>query len=119
MKLASLSFSDNESIPERYAFARIDPHSHVALADNFNPQFSWDDVPDGTQSFAMVCHDPDVPASRTTSTRKAVSCPPICRAWNFSIGCWSTCRPTCGEIEEGVLFQRHHAARQGRPTGPA
>jgi Raf kinase inhibitor-like YbhB/YbcL family protein len=62
MKLASLSFSDNESIPERYAFARIDPQSHVALADNFNPQFSWDDVPDGTQSFALVCHDPDVPS---------------------------------------------------------
>jgi Raf kinase inhibitor-like YbhB/YbcL family protein len=61
MKLASLSFSDNESIPERYAFARIDPQSHVALADNFNPQFSWDDVPDGTQSFALVCVDPDVP----------------------------------------------------------
>lgn len=62
MKLASLSFSDNESIPERYAFARIDPQSHVALADNFNPQFSWDDVPEGTQSFALVCHDPDVPS---------------------------------------------------------
>jgi Raf kinase inhibitor-like YbhB/YbcL family protein len=62
MKLASLSFSDNESIPERYAFARIEPQSHVALADNFNPQFSWDDVPDGTQSFALVCVDPDVPS---------------------------------------------------------
>jgi Raf kinase inhibitor-like YbhB/YbcL family protein len=62
MKLSSLSFSDNESIPERYAFARIDPQSHVALADNFNPQFSWDEVPDGTQSFALVCVDPDVPS---------------------------------------------------------
>lgn len=62
MKLASLSFSDTESIPERYAFAKIDAQSHVALADNFNPQFSWDDVPDGTQSFALICHDSDVPS---------------------------------------------------------
>lgn len=62
MKLSSLSFSDNESIPERYAFGRIDPQSHVALADNCNPQFSWDDVPDGTKSFALICHDPDVPS---------------------------------------------------------
>lgn len=62
MNLSSLSFSDNESIPERYAFGRIDAQSHVALADNFNPQFSWDDVPDGTQSFALICHDPDVPS---------------------------------------------------------
>ena len=62
MNLSSLSFSDNESIPERYAFGRIDAQSHVALADNFNPQFSWDDVPDGTLSFALICHDPDVPS---------------------------------------------------------
>lgn len=62
MKLSSLSFSDHESIPERYAFGKIDAQSHVALADNFNPQFSWDDVPAGTQSFALICHDPDVPS---------------------------------------------------------
>ena len=61
MKLASLSFSDSESIPDRYAFARIDPQKRVALADNLNPQFSWDEVPAGTQSFVMICHDPDVP----------------------------------------------------------
>jgi Raf kinase inhibitor-like YbhB/YbcL family protein len=63
MELSSLSFSDHESIPERYAFGKIDAQSHVALADNFNPQFSWDDVPAGTQSFALICHDPDVPSS--------------------------------------------------------
>ena len=40
MKLSSLSFSDHESIPERYAFGKIDAQSHVALADNYNPQFS-------------------------------------------------------------------------------
>ncbi|MBO1111286.1 YbhB/YbcL family Raf kinase inhibitor-like protein [Bordetella petrii] len=62
MKLSSLSFSDNESIPDRYAFGKIDPQSHVALAENFNPQFSWDDVPEGTRSFALICHDPDVPS---------------------------------------------------------
>ena len=37
MKLSSLSFSDHESIPERYAFGKIDAQSHVALADNYNP----------------------------------------------------------------------------------
>ncbi|WP_419204531.1 YbhB/YbcL family Raf kinase inhibitor-like protein [Bordetella trematum] len=62
MKLASLSFADGEMIPERYAFGRIDPQSRVALADNFNPQFSWSDAPEGTRSFALLCHDPDVPS---------------------------------------------------------
>src|SRR5690606_30447005 len=62
MKLSSLSFSDNESIPDRYAFGKIDSQSHVALADNFNPPFSWDGVPEGTRSFVLICHDPDVPS---------------------------------------------------------
>ena len=62
MKLASLTFADAEAIPHRYAFARIDPNAHVVLAENLNPQFSWDDVPEGTQSFALIAHDPDVPS---------------------------------------------------------
>lgn len=62
MKLTSLSFSDQESIPDRYALGKIDAQSdEVALGDNYNPQFSWDEVPPGTQSFALICHDPDVP----------------------------------------------------------
>ncbi|MGN6580495.1 MAG: YbhB/YbcL family Raf kinase inhibitor-like protein [Bordetella sp.] len=62
MKLSSLSFADQERIPERYAFCKIDPQSHVVLADNFNPQFSWHDVPAGVRSFVLICHDPDVPS---------------------------------------------------------
>jgi len=61
MKLSSLSFSANQPIPQRYAFGKIDPHSHVTLSDNVNPQLGWDDVPAGTRSFVLLCHDPDVP----------------------------------------------------------
>lgn len=62
MKLTSLSFVDQGVIPKEYAFGQIDEQRHVALSDNLNPQFSWDDVPPGTQSFALICHDPDVPS---------------------------------------------------------
>lgn len=62
MKLSSLSFSDSEAIPERYAFGKVDEHSHVALSDNCNPHFAWDEVPEGVQSFVLLCHDPDVPS---------------------------------------------------------
>jgi len=61
MKLSSLSFSDAQAIPPRHAFGKIDPNSHVALSDNVNPHLAWDDVPAGTRSFALLCHDPDVP----------------------------------------------------------
>ncbi|TAN27268.1 MAG: YbhB/YbcL family Raf kinase inhibitor-like protein [Castellaniella sp.] len=61
MKLQSDSFPDQAVIPERNAFARIDPHSRVALAGNRNPHLAWTDVPDGTRSFVILVVDPDVP----------------------------------------------------------
>lgn len=62
MKLTSESFTDQGTIPERNAFGKIDGQNHVALAGNANPHLAWSDAPDGTQSFAIICHDPDVPS---------------------------------------------------------
>jgi len=62
MKLTSTSFTDNMPIPGEFAFAVIDPVQHVALSGNRNPQLAWRDVPAETQSFALICHDPDVPS---------------------------------------------------------
>jgi Raf kinase inhibitor-like YbhB/YbcL family protein len=61
MKLHSDSFPDQGTIPERNAFARIDPQLHVALAGNRNPHLAWADVPGGTRSFAVLALDLDVP----------------------------------------------------------
>lgn len=62
MILTSTSFSDNQFIPTRCAFGAMDPETHVSLSDNLNPQLRWSDVPEGTQSFVLICHDPDVPS---------------------------------------------------------
>jgi Raf kinase inhibitor-like YbhB/YbcL family protein len=62
MKLTSTSISDQKRIPERNAFGKIDGANHVALAGNANPQLSWSEAPGGTQSFVIICHDPDVPS---------------------------------------------------------
>ncbi|RPH67584.1 MAG: YbhB/YbcL family Raf kinase inhibitor-like protein [Burkholderiales bacterium] len=62
MKLSSESFADGQPIPPEFAFCRIDPKSHVTLSTNRNPQLSWSAAPVGTRSFAIVCHDPDVPS---------------------------------------------------------
>jgi len=62
MNLTSHSFTDGTAIPERYAFGKIDAQSHVTLSENRNPHLAWDDVPDGTKSFVLLCHDPDVPS---------------------------------------------------------
>lgn len=62
MKLTSSSFDDGAPIPAQYAFCGIDPKTHATLSDNQNPHLAWIEVPMGTKSFAIVCHDPDVPS---------------------------------------------------------
>ncbi len=62
MKLTSESFTDQGAIPERNAFGKIDGQNHVALAGNANPHLAWSDAPQATQSFVVICHDPDVPS---------------------------------------------------------
>src|SRR5690606_11955850 len=49
-------------MPPRYAFCKIDPKTRVALSDNMNPHLAWSELPAGTKSLAVVCHDPDVPS---------------------------------------------------------
>jgi Raf kinase inhibitor-like YbhB/YbcL family protein len=63
MKLWSESFGDGQAIPSQFAFGAIDPVAHVRLSDNLNPHFAWSDLPAGTRSLALICHDPDVPSS--------------------------------------------------------
>jgi len=62
MKLISTSFADGQRIPGEFAFCIPNTAHHVCLGKNLNPQLAWSDVPEGTQSFAIVCHDPDVPS---------------------------------------------------------
>jgi hypothetical protein len=62
MKLTSDSFKDGAAIPGEFAFAVADPKTHVALSRNRNPHLAWTDAPEGTESFALIVHDPDVPS---------------------------------------------------------
>lgn len=62
MKVWSDSFGDGEAIPGELAFAVPHATDHVELSSNRNPHLAWADLPEGTRSLALVCHDPDVPS---------------------------------------------------------
>ena len=62
MRLTTTAFSELEPIPPEYAFGKIDTRTHVSLSENLNPDFAWNDLPVGTMSFVLLCHDPDVPS---------------------------------------------------------
>lgn len=57
MHLQSPAFQDGSTIPTR----------HTQFGADINPPLAWEDVPDGTVSFALVVEDPDVPAAAGVS----------------------------------------------------
>ena len=90
MKLTSTSFADGERIPAEYAFCAPDPKSHVKLGANRNPQLEWSDLPMGTQSLALICHDYDVPSqARRREQGRPHDSRRRCRASISSTGCSS------------------------------
>lgn len=62
MRVTSTSFNDQTVIPGEFAFAIKAPEAHISLSSNKNPELSWGEAPAGTRSFAIICHDRDVPS---------------------------------------------------------
>ena len=51
MKLESAAFATGGAIPKK----------HTGEGEDVSPALAWSSVPDGTRSFAVICHDPDAP----------------------------------------------------------
>jgi len=51
LKLSSSAFADGEMIPT----------PHTCDGDDVSPPLKWSEAPEGTQSFALICDDPDAP----------------------------------------------------------
>jgi Raf kinase inhibitor-like YbhB/YbcL family protein len=75
MKLTSNSFADGAKIPAEFAFCAPDPATHATLSQNRNPHLAWGDVPAGTKSFALICHDPDVPGKGVAVNKEGRTVP--------------------------------------------
>ncbi|MCF8466476.1 MAG: YbhB/YbcL family Raf kinase inhibitor-like protein [Sneathiella sp.] len=63
LKIKIKGWENGGKIPGKYAFGVPAEEGHVALSGNRSPAISWSDAPAGTKSFAIICHDPDVPSS--------------------------------------------------------
>lgn len=54
LTITSESFKHNSRLPHEYAYTECG-------GKNRSPELSWNNAPAGTQSFAIVCDDPDAP----------------------------------------------------------
>ena len=75
MQVRSESFPNDGPIPGEFAFCVPAETGHVALAPNRNPQLRWTDAPAGTKSYALICHDPDVPSRGDDVNKEGRSVP--------------------------------------------
>ena len=62
MELWSDSWTNGDRIPARFAAGRLAEDGSVGFSDNLNPHLAWRELPEGTASMVLVCHDFDVPS---------------------------------------------------------
>ena len=119
MKLWSDSFTDNAAIPESLAFGKMDPNTHVALSDNRNPHLAWSDLPEGTRSLALICHDPDVPSVGDDVNQEGRTVPSSLPRVDFYHWVLVDLAPGTAEIAEGSFSAEVTAGGKAGPEGPA
>ena len=52
----SSAFDTGQPIPRK--------HAYTGEGDNISPPLSWSGAPEGTQSYALICDDPDAPSPK-------------------------------------------------------
>lgn len=124
MRLESQDLRHGQAMPAPFAAGQRDDAGQVGFAPNLSPQLSWSEVPEGTQSFVLLCVDPDVPSRPDDVNQPGrevpadlprvdffhwvlVDLPPVLRA--FEQGEWSQGFVTGGKSGPDTL----HGARHG------
>ena len=113
MRLTSNSFSDGQRIPGAFAFCIPDADHHVCLGTNLNPQLAWSGAPAGTRSFAIICHDPDVPSRGDDVNQEDRTVPASLPRVDFFHWLLFDLPASLGEIREGEF------SREVTPRGKA
>ena len=118
MKITSTSFQPDGRIPEEFGFCAYDPQSHVRLSANRNPQLAWDDVPAGTRSLALVCHDYDVPSRPDDVNKEGRTIPASLPRVDFYHWLLVDLDPKSGPIAAGEFSGGVVARGKPGPAGP-
>jgi Raf kinase inhibitor-like YbhB/YbcL family protein len=102
MKLTSTAFDEAGTIPVNYSCDH----------NNISPQLTWTDVPEGSESFAIIVDDPDAPAG-TWLHWLIYNIPPKMRALSENL-------PNIEKLQSGALqgLNDFHKIGYGGPCPP-
>ncbi len=118
MKIWSDSFKNGERIPARYAFGKPNPETHVELSDNINPQIAWSDLPEGTRSLVLICHDSDVPTKPDNVNKEGMTVPAALKRADFYHWVLVDIAKNTSSIQEGEFCRGVTPKGKSGPSGP-
>ena len=118
MKLTSTAFADHAAIPADFAFCAPDAATHVTLSKNLSPDLAWSDLPPGTKSLALICHDPDVPSKADDVNQEGRSIPASLPRIDFHHWVLVDIPPSLAGIARGEFSDSVTARGKPGPNGP-
>jgi Raf kinase inhibitor-like YbhB/YbcL family protein len=118
MKLTSQSFSPGAAIPVRYALCKPDPKTHLTFSDNRSPQLAWSDLPAGTQSLVLICHDTDAPTRPDDVNKEGRVVPASLPRADFTHWVLVDLPPGGGVLKEGAFSAGVTPRGKPGPEGP-
>ncbi len=118
MQLKSQSFVEGAAIPGEFAFAVTDKTNHVTLSSNRNPHLEWSGAPEGVKSFALICHDPDVPSKGDDVNKEGREVPASLPRVNFYHWLLWDIPASTAEIAAGSHSDKVTPGGKSGPTAP-
>ena len=114
MRLTSSSFDNGQPLPVALAAGKAD-----GFSSNRNPQLAWDEVPEGTASFVLLCVDPDVPTVPSMVGAEGIIIPQEQPRCDFSHWVMVDIPADVREIAEGACSDGFVVGGKQAPAGPA
>lgn len=114
MRIHSDSFEHGQPIAAGYAVGTPD-----GFGGNRNPHLAWDDVPEGTRSFALLCIDPDAPTDPSLAGKAGVEIPVDHPRGSFMHWAVVDLPADLREIAEGSASDGVTKGGKRTPPGPA
>ncbi len=114
MRIVSDSFKHGGRIPAEFAMG-----TPSGFGGNRNPHLRWDDAPAGTQSFALLCIDPDAPTNGALVADDATPIPVDHPRGHFVHWVMADIPADVRELVAGACSDDVTAKGKTAPTGPA